>query len=191
MNAANGLFLNKFFGERNNFFEINFVIKMSDKSKRRLCTFQNEWEVILCSCCYTSISYGRRRSTLHFHSLKFHILTSRNKCRNENELSNKVYLFEFIWIRFTKKNSDVWIYFVDRYLSSTTSNFSRLQKPVYKSAKGKSFNEWVCTWTSYMITKVRLRCLKLTTGDLFRRPSIDSPSLLAWNTVNNGHEVSS
>ncbi|XP_015779599.1 PREDICTED: serine/threonine-protein kinase ATR-like, partial [Acropora digitifera] len=42
-----------------------------------------------------------------------------------------------------------------KYLSSTTSNFSRLPKPVYKSAKGKSFNEWVCTWTSYMITKVK------------------------------------
>ena len=83
-------FPEQFFGERNNFFEINFAIKMSDKSKRRLYTFQNEWEVILCSCCYTSISYGRRRSTLtrqlNFHSLKFHFLTSRNKCRNENEL---------------------------------------------------------------------------------------------------------
>ena len=77
----------------------------------------------------------------------------------------------FIWIRCTAKNSDVYIYFFDRYLSSTTSNFSRLPKPVYKSAKGKSFNEWVCTWTSYMITKVRLRCLKMTTGDLYPRPS--------------------
>ena len=107
MDAANGLFLNAFLGERENFFEINFAAKMNEKNKRRLYTFQNEWEVILCSCCYTSISYGRRRSTLtrqlHFHSLKFHCLTSRNKCRNENELSNKVYLFELMWIRFTKK----------------------------------------------------------------------------------------
>ncbi|XP_068737355.1 serine/threonine-protein kinase ATR-like isoform X2 [Montipora capricornis] len=42
-----------------------------------------------------------------------------------------------------------------KYLSSTTTNWSRLPKPIYKSAKGRSFNEWVGTWTSYMTTKVK------------------------------------
>lgn len=41
-----------------------------------------------------------------------------------------------------------------RYLSSTTPNWSRLPKPIYRSAKGRVFNDWVSTWTSYMITKV-------------------------------------
>lgn len=42
-----------------------------------------------------------------------------------------------------------------RYLSSTTPNWSRLPKPIYRSSKGRVFNEWVSTWTSYMITKVK------------------------------------
>ncbi|EDO27082.1 predicted protein, partial [Nematostella vectensis] len=41
------------------------------------------------------------------------------------------------------------------YLSSAGANWSRLQKPIYRSAKGKSFNDWASTWTSYMITKVQ------------------------------------
>ena len=44
--------------------------------------------------------------------------------------------------------------FLNRYLSSTTPNWSRLPKPIYRSDKGRVFNEWVSTWTSYLITKV-------------------------------------
>ncbi|XP_022800792.1 serine/threonine-protein kinase ATR-like [Stylophora pistillata] len=42
-----------------------------------------------------------------------------------------------------------------KYLSSSTPNWSGLLKPIYRSTKGRVYNEWVSTWTSYMITKVK------------------------------------
>ncbi|RMX47129.1 hypothetical protein pdam_00018677 [Pocillopora damicornis] len=42
-----------------------------------------------------------------------------------------------------------------KYLSSSTPNWSGLPKPIYRSTKGRVYNEWVSTWTSYMITKVK------------------------------------
>lgn len=192
MNAANGLFLNKFLGKRNSFFEINFAIKMNDESERQLYTSEvifkmsgKKYDYLVATTLFRTVKeWAHIRSNCI--SIRWNFILwpiEKSVAIKTNWVMNCISLsWTFNCILLTKKNSDVWIYFFDRYLSSTTSNFSRLPKPVYKSAKGKSFNEWVCTWTSYMITKVRLPCLKLTTGDLYPRPS-------HWLTITIWREI--
>lgn len=170
MNSENSLFLYKFLREGNNFFEINFAINMNDRSERRL--YSESEKFLLIATTLFRVVKEWQHSSGNFSFIRWNLILSTYK----TELSQyKQWTFTEVLKWFITCiclngtfHSRKIVFSVYRYLSSTTANFSRLPKPVYKSAKGKSFNEWVCTWTSYMITKVRLWWLKLTTGDLSR-----------------------
>ncbi|GAB1608793.1 serine/threonine-protein kinase ATR-like [Argonauta hians] len=40
-----------------------------------------------------------------------------------------------------------------KYISSSTFNWENLQKPIFGSAKGSKYNEWICIWTTYLASQ--------------------------------------
>ncbi|XP_033108232.1 serine/threonine-protein kinase ATR-like isoform X2 [Anneissia japonica] len=42
-----------------------------------------------------------------------------------------------------------------KYVPSRQSTWASLTKPIYRSRRGKTYKEWVCTWTGYLVSKVK------------------------------------
>ncbi|XP_077988664.1 serine/threonine-protein kinase ATR-like [Glandiceps talaboti] len=42
-----------------------------------------------------------------------------------------------------------------RYVAAQSSDWSGVTKPIYRSKQGRTFKDWVCTWTGYQLTKIR------------------------------------
>ncbi|XP_071964795.1 serine/threonine-protein kinase ATR-like isoform X2 [Antedon mediterranea] len=42
-----------------------------------------------------------------------------------------------------------------RYVPSRQSTWASLTKPIYRSKRVKNYKEWVCTWTGYLVSKVK------------------------------------
>ncbi|XP_064619014.1 serine/threonine-protein kinase ATR-like [Lineus longissimus] len=60
-----------------------------------------------------------------------------------------------LWNRFPEHVQEILSpLLMSRYILSTTSDWSTLPHPIYHSKKGNNFNDWVCTWTGYLISKV-------------------------------------
>ncbi|XP_070572431.1 serine/threonine-protein kinase ATR-like isoform X2 [Ptychodera flava] len=61
-----------------------------------------------------------------------------------------------LWRRFPEPTQEILKpHLHTRYVPAAMSNWSSLIKPVYRSKKGKTFKDWVCTWTGYLLTKIR------------------------------------
>ena len=58
---------------------------------------------------------------------------------------------------------------ISRYILAADHDWSHLQKPIYCSKKGSSFESWISTWTGYLSSKVwvtmeTVLCLSLTSA---------------------------
>ncbi|XP_071509803.1 serine/threonine-protein kinase ATR-like [Diadema antillarum] len=62
-----------------------------------------------------------------------------------------------LWQRFPEHIQEILLpHQHTKYIPSTASSIVKVTThPIYRSKKAKTYKEWVCTWTSYLVTKVK------------------------------------
>ncbi|XP_038072304.1 serine/threonine-protein kinase ATR-like [Patiria miniata] len=61
-----------------------------------------------------------------------------------------------LWRRFPAHIKEILLPLLDaKYVPASSPSWTNIPKPIYRSKKGKTYKDWVCAWTGYLVTKVR------------------------------------
>ncbi|XP_033634079.1 serine/threonine-protein kinase ATR-like [Asterias rubens] len=61
-----------------------------------------------------------------------------------------------LWRRFPAHIKEILLPLLDaKYVPASSPSWTNIPKPIYLSKKGKTYKDWVCAWTGYLVTKVQ------------------------------------
>ncbi|XP_022100883.1 serine/threonine-protein kinase ATR-like [Acanthaster planci] len=59
-----------------------------------------------------------------------------------------------LWRRFPAHIQEILLPLLDaKYVPASSPSWTNIPKPIYRSKKGKTYKDWVCAWTGYLVTK--------------------------------------
>ena len=62
-----------------------------------------------------------------------------------------------LWRRFPDHIKEILLPLLDaKYVPASSPSWTNIPKPIYRSKKGKTYKDWACAWTGYLVTKVMI-----------------------------------